>query len=318
MAGTIRQRVAPTQVVGAAGRALARRASAAPIAEGRLHAGTMVELDGRGSTYVIDIPGPPDAPTIVLLHALGCTSHLSWYPSLGPLSEHFRVIAFDQRWHGRGIQSQNFRLADCADDVAAVADALGVQRFSVAGYSMGGAIAQLVWKQHRDRVEGLVLAATARNFRGRQVERAWFAITQTAMNRFAERAKLGVTRHASKLAPEISHQVADHELASWALGQFRSTSSWAMLAVLDEIGHFDSSPWIGQVKVPTSIVVAANDKVIPTHRQHRLAESIPLAMSYEFAGNHAGMVLGAERFVPTFVEACRSVTRRQGSGKNTP
>ena len=129
----------------------------------------MVDLPGRGRTFVIDVPGPtPDAPAVVLLHALGCTAHLSWALALGELSQHHRVITLDQRWHGRGIRSPRFRFADCADDVAAVMDELGVERAVIAGYSMGGAIAQLMWRQHPERVAGLVLCSTARNYRGAQ------------------------------------------------------------------------------------------------------------------------------------------------------
>lgn len=65
------------------------------------------------------------------------------------LSRRFRVIAVDHRGHGRGIRSRRrFRLADCADDAVAVADQLGVERFVAVGHSMGGPIAQLVWKRH--------------------------------------------------------------------------------------------------------------------------------------------------------------------------
>ena len=53
-----------------------------------------------------------------------------------------------------------FRLEDCADDVVALADELGVRSFIPVGYSMGGPIAQLVWKRHPSRVEGMVLCAT--------------------------------------------------------------------------------------------------------------------------------------------------------------
>ena len=53
----------------------------------RIPEGRMVELPGRGSTYVTDTPGPhPESPTIVLLHALGCTGLLTWYPAIEPLS----------------------------------------------------------------------------------------------------------------------------------------------------------------------------------------------------------------------------------------
>lgn len=42
----------------------------------------MVDLPGRGQTFVTDTPGPGlDAPAIVLLHAVGCTGLLTWSPS---------------------------------------------------------------------------------------------------------------------------------------------------------------------------------------------------------------------------------------------
>jgi 3-oxoadipate enol-lactonase len=77
------------------------------------------------------------------------------------------VLAFDQRGHGRGLGwAGGYNLEDCADDVAAVAAALGIDRLIVAGYSMGGLIAQLVWRRHRPLTAGLVLCATARNMAG--------------------------------------------------------------------------------------------------------------------------------------------------------
>ena len=139
--------------------------------------GHVLDLDGRGRTFVVDVAGPsPDAPTIVLLHALGCTAYLSWVAALGRAGRALRVITFDQRWHGRGIRSRRFRFEDCADDTIAVLDALGVDRAVMAGYSMGGAIAQLVWQRHRRRVSGLVLCSTARNFRGTRRERLFFPV----------------------------------------------------------------------------------------------------------------------------------------------
>jgi 3-oxoadipate enol-lactonase len=296
-------------------RALGRFAKAARPVD--LAAGTPLDLPGRGRTYVIELAGPtPDAPTLILLHALATTAALSWYPSMHALAAHYRVIAFDQRWHGRGIQAQEFSLEDCADDVAAVADALGVDRFTVVGYSMGGAIAQLVWRRHRDRVEGLVLAATARNFRGKPVERLWFTLTNAAMGRFGERARLGMERLAARLTDAPAGLSADASLVgSWAMAEFRSTSAWSLLAALDAIGKFESSAWIRRVDVPTSVVIANRDRFIPARRQHALAAAIPGAMSYEVDGSHAAIVLGAAQFVPVLLEACASVTRRIDRGR---
>jgi pimeloyl-ACP methyl ester carboxylesterase len=99
-------------------------------------------------------------------------------------------------------------------------------------------------------------------------------------------------------------------VAPWAMTEFRSTSAWALLAALNEVGRFDSSAWIKRVDIPTSVIVATRDRFIPTRRQRRLAAAIPGAMVYDVEGNHAALVLGAEEFVPVLISACQSVTRR--------
>jgi pimeloyl-ACP methyl ester carboxylesterase len=277
-----------------------------------LPAARLVELPGRGTTCVTDVAGPtPDAPVVILIHALATTAALSWYPAFGALSEHYRVIAFDQRWHGRGIRSESFRLEDCADDVVALADVLGVETFTIVGYSMGGAIAQLVWKRHRARVDGLVLGATARNFRGKPTERLWFWLTTMTMARFGARAYAKVEGMATRLSelPGPLHST-DPAISSWAMAEFRSTSAWTMFAALNEVGKFESSAWIRRVDVPTSVIVATRDRFIPTRRQRRLGSAIPGAMVYDVESHHAALVLASEEFVPVLVEACRSVTRR--------
>jgi pimeloyl-ACP methyl ester carboxylesterase len=289
--------------------ALGRFAKAARPVD--LAPGVPLELPGRGRTCVIDVAGPPGAPTLILLHALATTAALSWYPSMHELAKHYRVIAFDQRWHGRGIRSETFSFDDCADDVIAVADALGVEKFTVVGYSMGGAVAQLVWRRHRSRVEGLVLAATARNFRGKVVERMWFALTNAAMHRWGTRARTAMERMSARLAETPAALTADEaKVGPWALSEFRSTSLWSLFAAIDAVGKFESSAWIRRVDVPTSVIVATRDRFIPSRRQASLAAAIPGAMTYEVEGHHAALVLGAEEFVPVLLEACGSVTRR--------
>ena len=105
------------------------------------------------------------APTLLLLHGWVATGGLNWFQTFDTLGEHFRVIAPDLRGHGRGLRSRRvFRLADCADDCAATLVELGTGPVIAVGYSMGGPIAQLLWKRHRDLVSGLVLCATSGGF----------------------------------------------------------------------------------------------------------------------------------------------------------
>ena len=71
------------------------------------------------------------------------------------------MVAPDARGHARGLRSRrHMRLADCADDMAALIDELDTGPVIAVGYSMGGPIAQLLWKRHPEKVAGLVLCAT--------------------------------------------------------------------------------------------------------------------------------------------------------------
>ena len=274
--------------------------------------GRIVELPGRGKTFVVDVPGPtPDAPTVVLLHALACTAYLNWYPTFAPLARHYRVLTFDQRWHGRGIRSARFRFEDCADDVVAVLDALGVEQAIVAGYSMGGAIAQLVWQRHPERVVGLVLCSTARNFRGKTGERFFFRMLTSAMLPLSRYALTRVERFAQTLPEMPSVDVSD--TSAWGRTEFRSTSAWSMPEVLGELGRFNSAAWIGDVDVPTAVLITEKDRAIPTRRQERLAASIEGAQVFTAPGGHASLVLDAPRWVPLFLDAVHSVSDRRES-----
>ena len=102
----------------------------------------------------------------MLIHGVTFTAELNWGKVFAPLARHFHVAAIDLRGHGDGISTgSRFRLEDCADDIAALAQVLGVGRFVAVGYSMGGMVAQLLYRRHPSLLSGLVLCATARNVR---------------------------------------------------------------------------------------------------------------------------------------------------------
>ncbi len=295
--------------------ALARRRVHLP--DTTIPAGRLVELPGRGgATWVTDTPGPsPDSPTIVLLHALGTTGLLTWFPAIEPLARRFRVVTLDQRWHGRGIQSPEFSLADCADDVAALAGVLGLDEMIVGGYSMGSIVAQRVWRQHPGLVSGLVLAATTDRFQLTAAERGFFLGMGSSML-----ALRGVSRSrtAVRAARVAVSGLEPSDLHDWALREFRSTSPWAVGQALAALGRHHSRPWIGRIDVPTAVVAMMRDRVVPTSRQLALARAIPGATLHEVDDGHAGCVLGAERFVPRFVEAAATVNARRRDFSRRP
>jgi 3-oxoadipate enol-lactonase len=267
-----------------------------------------VRLDPHGSTTVRDIPGPPGAATVMLLHGLGATARLNWGPSFRPLSQHFRVLGLDHRGHGRGLRTRRFRLEECADDAAAVARARGVERFIAVGYSMGGPIASLTWRRHPDLVKGLVLCATARHFMPRQFARA----ARLALPAAAAMARLAPSRARERLLQRMLARIEHPELRDRVFREFEGHDPASIIQASHALSGFSSHDWIGEVDVPTAVVVTTRDDLVPAERQRKLAASIPRAKIFEVEGDHSACVSRADRFVPALIAACRSVEARAG------
>lgn len=245
----------------------------------------------------------------MLLHGLGVSADLNWFRCYDALGRHYRVVAMDHRGHGRGIRSSRpFRLADCADDVAAVADELGIDRFVPVGYSMGGPITQLVWRRHPDRVAGLVLCATARSFTPRR-----------ASDRLLLTSLLGLSAAARVTPPQIRGQVMSRvlrgrlqstPLGRWAAREVQRGDQAAILQAAWAVGSFDSRRWITDVDAPAAVVVTVHDQLVPAWRQLKLATAIPGATVHRVMADHGACVLAAQVFVPGLLDACASVSQR--------
>jgi len=271
-------------------------------------AGRPLDLPGRGTTFVRELPGPPGGPTLVLLHGLAANAALNWFTTMAPLGAGFRVIAMDHRGHGRGIRARRrFRLADCADDVVAMADALGIERFIPVGYSMGGPIAQLTWHRHRERVAGMVLCATSRNFRGRPREQLQFAAI-AAVATIVRGSPAGPIRDAVEglLVPSFG----EPRLRQWVRAQLHQNDVRSVIQAADTLGRFSSHSWIGRVDVPTSVVVTQRDRLVPAGRQLKLARSIPGAVVHVCDGDHLVCATNPERFLAALIPACDLVASR--------
>jgi 3-oxoadipate enol-lactonase len=272
--------------------------------------GRSIELRGRGTTFVRELPGPPGAPTLILLHAVAATGGLNWFRVFEPLGRLFRVLAVDHRGHGRGLRSRDrFCFEHSADDIAAVADKLRVDSAILAGYSMGGPIAQLTWERHPKLVEGLVLCATSYRFvHATQlrllVTSAIGAIAQAT--RVAEIASRVPLAGARLLLPTLVP--ASGSLGRWGAGEMRRHDLRAVIEAILEIGSYNAESWIGDIDVPTAVVLTARDRAVSPIWQLRLARAIGSATLHTVNDGH--MASSYSPFADVFVEACTDVAAR--------
>jgi pimeloyl-ACP methyl ester carboxylesterase len=244
----------------------------------------------------------------MLIHGVTVTAELNWGKVFAPLSRHFRVVAMDLRGHGDGIRvGWRFRLEDCADDVAALAEVLATGSFIAVGYSMGGMVAQLVCRRHSAVVSGLVLCATARNVLGSPAEKL-AALTLPSAAAAIRWNPLLQPVTAEMLGLALLGPVDDPATSTWARAQLRRTPLGTALAAVQAVCEFTSHSWISQVDVPTAVVVTMRDHILPVRRQRKLAAAIPGASIHEMDADHAACITEPQVFAQTLLQACWSVT----------
>jgi 3-oxoadipate enol-lactonase len=252
--------------------------------------GRRVELRGRGTTFVREVPGPPGAPTVLLLHGWLASGGLNWFQAFEPLGTGYRVLAIDHRGHGRGIRSRRrFRLADCADDAAALVEELGVGPVIVVGYSMGGPVAQLVWKRHPELVSGVVLAATSHHFMPGVREQMIFSTVMAAAagsTRLGQVALRGPARSMRAWLPRTpTAGVRPETIREWARAEMGRHDPRHILEAGVAMSNYRGS-FVDRIDVPTAVLVTTQDKAVNPYAQLQMAMKIPGATIHRIDDGH--------------------------------
>jgi pimeloyl-ACP methyl ester carboxylesterase len=241
-----------------------------------------------------------EGPVVMLLHGWMVTCDLNWISAYEALQQAgFRVLAPDHRGHGRGLRTlAPFRLSECAADAAAALRELGVQQAVVVGYSMGGAIAQLMARDHPEVVRGAVFSATAQHWQDPHTQRQF--------------RLLGVLGMMLSLAPRLTYGVGfrrsgfhNSRHSQWMQAEMMRHTVRDIVEAGRELGRFDSRPWLGGLQVPMSAIVTSRDTLVPVRKQRELAEAAGGA-SREVAIDHLEVTTRADEFNQVLLEAVRA------------
>lgn len=269
--------------------------------------GRVVELPGRGEFFVRQSEPPrPGAPVVLLLHGWTATADLNWFQVYERLGRVARVVAVDHRGHGRSLYSEMpFQLEDAADDAAACLDALGIERAVAVGYSMGGPIASLLAHRHPDKVEGLVLCATALEWHDKLGERVLWKFMRGMQILF----KLGPPRHlverylrkAIEATPELK------PYRGWLVGELRRGDPIGTHEAGLALGRYDARPFIGALGKPTAMVITLKDRLVPKRKQRALAAAVKPVKAVELKADHDACLVKPREFGDALVAAVEAV-----------
>jgi len=232
----------------------------------------------RGMQLHLRDEGPRDDPVpIVLLHGTGASLH-TWDGWTRELARERRVIRFDLPGFGLTGPSPDgvYSIESYVDTVLALADTLGVQRFIVAGNSLGGYVAWATAVLHPERVDRLILVdAAGYPFRSQSIPLA-FRIARTPVLNVLMRDVLprsivaaslrNVYGDPTRVTPTLVDRYFD--LAT------RAGNRAALVARFDQTTPGSLAERVPEIRVPTLILWGGKDRLIPLEFGARFARDI--------------------------------------------
>nr|WP_314564819.1 3-oxoadipate enol-lactonase [uncultured Pseudomonas sp.] len=253
------------------------------LAEGELH-------------YQLD--GPVDAPVLVLSNSLGTDLHM-WDIQIPAFTEHFRVLRFDTRGHGKSLVSPGpYSIEQLGHDVIALLDALAIQRAHFCGLSMGGLIGQWLGINAGGRLNRLVLCNTAAKIGTPDV---WNPRIEMVLRDGA--AAMAALRDAS-IARWFTTDfaAANPHKAQQITDMLAATSPEGYAANCAAVRDADFRDQLALINVPTLAIAGTEDAVTPPAGSHFIQHHVQGAEYAEFYAAHLSNVQAGAAFSDCVLE----------------
>jgi 3-oxoadipate enol-lactonase len=212
-----------------------------------------LSANGIGTEYLLE--GPPGAPVVTFSHSLAANLHL-WDAQAAALAGRYRVLRYDIRGHGGSdVPPPPYTLAQMADDLHGLLQALGIAHTHFVGLSMGGLIGMTMALRFPRAVQSLVLADTTACY-GPKVTPMWDERIRVAEGQGIE-PLLDRTMEAW-FTPTF--RVEHPEVIDRVRAMLGPTDVGGYVGAIRAIGYVDLREAIGAIRCPTLILVGEEDR----------------------------------------------------------
>jgi 3-oxoadipate enol-lactonase len=250
-----------------------------------------VRSNGQDLFYEIHGDGPP----LVLVMGIGYDSSLWMLQQVPVLSTHFRVVLLDNRDAGRSSRADHpYTVADMADDVAGLLDALDIHHTHLLGLSMGSMIGMEFALRHGDRLDRLVLAGPAAAPARAAVDPIsvwnWVKANDPTGEVFGGQQLTWLFSSAF-----LRNHPAVHDTVALLASNPHPVQPEAYDRQTRAYLKFDALDRLGGIKAPTLVIVGEQDLLTPPWVAREVAGGIPGARFEIVTGDGASHVMPLER-----------------------
>jgi 3-oxoadipate enol-lactonase len=208
---------------------------------------------------------------VLFVHGFPLDGEL-WQPQLEDLASDYRMLVPDLRGFGQSTPTQRAAMEQYAEDLVALLDERGIDSAVIVGLSMGGYVALAFQRMYPERLQGIALVDTR-------------AQPDTADARAGRMTTaLRVKEHGTavladdmleKLLSPSTYEAQPHLVETVRQMIARQRVEGVVAALHGMADRPDSRPMLGDISVPTLIVVGADDTITPRSDAHAMADAIP-------------------------------------------
>ncbi len=249
--------------------------------------------------YYYEEVGNGKEPLLVIA-GLGCDVSL-WTAVLDKLSQHFKVIIFDNRDVGRtDYVSAEYTIDDMADDTVRLIRKLGYEKVSILGHSMGGTIAQTIAYRYPEVVDKLIIcnslvkvptiSQTALGFAGKI--RQFTTDTSLQIQAIAPWVYSDDYLHFDNSLEQLSELMRKYPFPQRPDGYLRQ---------LNALNKFDSNGFLHQIKHMTLVIAGLHDLLAPLNQSQTMVDHIPNSQLVVLPGSHVPVIEIPPLFTKTVV-----------------
>lgn len=249
----------------------------------------MLTIDAGTTQLRYTFEGPANAPVLVLSNSLG-TDVSMWQAQLPAFNRPFRVLRYDTRGHGGSTPTAGpYTIEQLGGDVLGMLDALGLERVSFCGLSMGGMIGMWLAAHAPERVERLALCNTAARIGPAERWNARIDMVEQGGLEAIATAVLGgwFTPAFAARAPREMQRMRDMLVATLAAGY---------IACCAAVRDADLRATLPQIRAPTLVISGSHDVATPPADGRLLSEHIAEARYVELPAAHLSNIEAAEDF----------------------
>lgn len=213
------------------------------------------------------VTGRPGAPAVVLSNSLGSTWEM-WDANLAELEQHFRVIRFDTRGHGRSpVPPGPYTIDDLTDDVVELLDTLELERAHFVGLSLGGMTGLRLAAREAGRVDRLVVLCTGARLDPRSAWSERAALVRSEGTPAVAEAVVRRWYTADWLAEHPRTRKESEEMVA-------STPPDGYAACCEVIASMDLLADLPSITAPTLAIAGADDPATPPWQLERIADEV--------------------------------------------